>query len=402
MDATQVLGRAGHIKDLRLPNRLIRSGTAESMASPAGVVDARFAALHAALARGGVGLQITGHMFVEGRGRYDPVQGGIHSDETVGPLQQATEAVHRAGGRIFCQLGHSGSQSVIPDEQPLSPSDVANVMHGRSVKAATVGEIERTLACYHDAAGRAARAGFDGIHIHGANGYLISQFRSPVTNMRDDEWGGDAVRRERFPIEVIRAVRAAIPSNMPITMKVGLRDITDHPQALTREQSIAGISRLITTGLDGVEVSSNLMSDYVSGSIRSYVAVNRKRAYADLLYHRLLYSHGNEEAYFLADARELRAHTDLPIILVGGMRRADTMAGIVESGVADFISMARPFIRQPDLARRLLSGQQAIADCVSCNICLNYDGKDWLRCWRTPRARLLEHAFRRVAGVFKQ
>jgi len=372
------------------------------MASPAGVVDARFAALHAALARGGVGLQITGHMFVEGRGRYDPVQGGIHSDETVGPLQQATEAVHRAGGRIFCQLGHSGSQSVIPDEQPLSPSDVANVMHGRSVKAATVGEIERTLACYHDAAGRAARAGFDGIHIHGANGYLISQFRSPVTNMRDDEWGGDAVRRERFPIEVIRAVRAAIPSNMPITMKVGLRDITDHPQALTREQSIAGIRRLITTGLDGVEVSSNLMSDYVSGSIRSYVAVNRKRAYADLLYHRLLYSHGNEEAYFLADARELRAHTDLPIILVGGMRRADTMAGIVESGVADFISMARPFIRQPDLARRLLSGQQAIADCVSCNICLNYDGKDWLRCWRTPRARLLEHAFRRVAGVFKQ
>jgi 2,4-dienoyl-CoA reductase-like NADH-dependent reductase (Old Yellow Enzyme family) len=144
------------------------------------------------------------------------------------------------------------------------------------------------------------------------------------------------------------------------------------------------------------------MSDYVSGSIRAYVAVNRKRAYADLLYHRLLHSHGTDEAYFLADAKQLRAHTDVPIILVGGMRRADTMAEIVASGVADFISMARPFIRQPDLARRLLSGQQAIADCVSCNICLNYDGKDWLRCWRTPRSRLLTHALRRVSAVLRQ
>jgi 2,4-dienoyl-CoA reductase-like NADH-dependent reductase (Old Yellow Enzyme family) len=144
------------------------------------------------------------------------------------------------------------------------------------------------------------------------------------------------------------------------------------------------------------------MSDYVSGSIRAYVAVDRKRAYADLLFHRLLYSHGADEAYFLADAKQLRAHIDVPIILVGGMRRADTMAEIIESGVADFISMARPFIRQPDLARRLLSGQQEIADCVSCNICLNYDGKDWLRCWRTPRHRLLEHAMRRFSAAFSR
>jgi 2,4-dienoyl-CoA reductase-like NADH-dependent reductase (Old Yellow Enzyme family) len=401
MDATHVLGQAGLIGDIRLPNRLIRSGTSESMGSSTGVVDGRFEALHADLARGGVGLQFTGHLFVEGRGRYDPVQGGIHTDETVGPLQKATEAVHRAGGRIFAQLGHAGSQSVIPDEQPLSPSDVTNVMHGRSVQAASGSEIEKTLTCYHEAARRTARAGFDGIHIHAANGYLISQFRSPLTNLRDDEWGGDAERRERFPIEVIRAIRAAIPSNMPITMKVGVRDITSHPLALTREQSVAGIRKLIAAGLDGVEVSSNLMSDYVSGSIRLYVAVDRKRAFADLLYHRLLYAHGEDEAYFLEDAKALRPHTELPIILVGGLRRADTMAGIIESGVADFISMARPFIRQPDLARCLLSGQQEIADCVSCNICLKYDGKDGLRCWRTPRSRLLQHAVRRVAAAFR-
>jgi NADH:flavin oxidoreductase / NADH oxidase family len=136
------------------------------------------------------------------------------------------------------------------------------------------------------------------------------------------------------------------------------------------------------------------MSDYVSGSIRPYVAVDGKRAFADLLYHRLLYAHGEDEAYFLEDAKALRPHTELPIILVGGLRRADTMAGIIESGVADFISMARPFIRQPDLASRLLSGQQEIADCVSCNMCLKYDGKAGLRCWRTPRSRLLQHAVR--------
>jgi 2,4-dienoyl-CoA reductase-like NADH-dependent reductase (Old Yellow Enzyme family) len=402
MNTTDVLRQTGLIGQLQLSNRLVRSGTSESMGSPAGVVDDRFRLLHANLARGGVGLQFTGHLFVEGRGRYDPVQGGIHIDETIEPLKTATDAVHGFDGRIFAQLGHAGSQSLIPNEQPLSPSDVANVMHGRSVKAATTSEIKKTLDCYHDAAGRVVKAGFDGIHIHGANGYLISQFRSPLTNMRDDEWGGDAERRERFPIEIIKAIRSAIPSSMPVTMKVGVRDITGHSHALTRQQSITGISKLIGAGLDGVEVSSNLMSDYVSGSIRSYVAVDRKRAFRDLLFHRLFYSRGEEEAYFLDDAKALRGHTRLPIILVGGLRRADTMARIIESGTADFISMARPFIRQPDLARHLLSGRQEVADCVSCNICLKYDGKDWLRCWRTPRSRLFQHALRRITTTFQR
>jgi 2,4-dienoyl-CoA reductase-like NADH-dependent reductase (Old Yellow Enzyme family) len=138
------------------------------------------------------------------------------------------------------------------------------------------------------------------------------------------------------------------------------------------------------------------MSDYVSGSIRPYVAVTPRRAAGDLLLHRL-HRTGEPEAYFLPEARALRAELAVPIILVGGLRRASTMARIVATREADFVSLARPLIREPDFANRVLAGKP-VADCVSCNICLMHDGHDALRCWRTPRRRLLQHAYLRFTG----
>lgn len=390
------LARPGRIGPLDVPNRIVRAGTSEGMAAPDGTIGERYVALHAALARGGVGLAFTGHMFVEPRGRYDPIQAGIHDDRVLPGLRALTEAVHLEGGRIFAQLGHAGSQSILPDNRPLAPSEVPNVMHGRPVAAATEEEIAATLDAYRAAAARAAAAGFDGVHVHGANGYLIAEFRSPLTNRRTDGWGGSADARERFGLEVIRAVRGALPDPMPVTMKVGLRDIVDREGALTLEDSIAGIARLVEAGLDAVEVSSNLMSDYVSGSIRPYVATDRRRALDDLLFHRL---HRSEapEAYFLEAARALRRRVDVPIVLVGGLRRAETMERIVAGGDADYVSLARPLIREPELPRRLLAGKP-IGDCTSCNICVMHDGRHALRCWRVPRRRLFHHALLRLAG----
>jgi 2,4-dienoyl-CoA reductase-like NADH-dependent reductase (Old Yellow Enzyme family) len=387
-----------------------------------GYVGAPYVELHAALARGGVGLSFTGHLFCHPRGRYGVHQPGIHRDEAIPGLRRATDAVHREGGRIFAQIAHAGSQSMVPGNRPLAPSPVPNVMTGRPVEAASAAEVDEAVEAFAAAARRAVEAGFDGVHIHGANGYLISQFRSPLTNRRDDAWGED---REAFPLAVVRAVREALPRELGLTMKLGFRDLVDGPDGLGVDEAadssgglgvdeaadgsgglgvdeaVRGAKRLVEAGLDGIEVSSNLMSDYVSASIRPYIAVDRRRAAEDLLLHRL-HKDGEPEAYFLPFARALRREVDTAVILVGGLRRVSTMAGIVAAGDADFLSLARPLIRQPDLVRVLESGGASAAECVSCNICLMHDEHHPLRCWRTPRRRLAEHALYRVLGGFRK
>jgi 2,4-dienoyl-CoA reductase-like NADH-dependent reductase (Old Yellow Enzyme family) len=363
-----------------------------------GNVGAPYVELHAALARGGVGLSFTGHLFCHPRGRYGVNQPGIHRDEAIAGLRRATEAVHREGGRIFAQIAHAGSQSMVPGNRPLAPSRVPNVMTGRHVEAASAAEVDEAVAAFAAAARRAVEAGFDGVHIHGANGYLVSQFRSPLTNRREDAWGAD---REAFPLAVVRAVRDALPRELGLTMKLGFQDLVDLPGGLGVDDAVRGAKRLVDAGLDGIEVSSNLMSDYVSASIRPYVAVSRRRAAEDLLFHRL-HKDGEPEAYFLPFARALRREVDTRVILVGGLRRASTMAALVDAGDADFLSLARPLIRQPDLVRALETGAATAADCVSCNICLMHDEHHPLRCWRTPRRRLAEHALYRVLGGFRR
>lgn len=384
---------------LQLRNRVIRAGTGESMAVGDGQVPDTYVRLHRDLARGGVGLAFTGHIFVHPRGRYGSLQAGLHDDRNLDSFRKVTDAVHREGGRIFAQLAHAGSQSMSFATEPLAPSAVDNVMTGRRVADARPEEIQEAIAAFGSAARRAMEAGFDGVHIHGANGYLISEFRSPLTNRRNDEWGGSQEARDRFPLAVIEAIRAELTPQAGLTMKVGLRDMVEEPGGLEIDAGAEGVARFVAAGLDGVEVSSNLMSDYVSASIRAYIAVDRRRALEDLLVHRL-YKSGEPEAYFLPFAEAVRRAADTNVILVGGLRRVATMRQLVADGSVDFVSLARPLIREPDLVQRLRSGKQDIAACVSCNICLMHDEHHALKCWRTPRKNLLEHAAYRLRGGF--
>lgn len=385
---------------VQLRNRFIRAGTGESMADGDGRVGADYLALHESLAAGGVGLAFTGHMYCHRRGRYGELQAGLDSDDKIEIFTKVTDAVHRKGGRIFAQLAHAGSQSMVLDSPPLAPSAVDNVMTGRRVGAASGDEVIEAIDSFAQAARRASEAGFDGVHLHGANGYLISEFRSPLTNRRDDEWGGDQERRDRFAVEVIAAIRDQLPDDAALTMKVGVKDIVDADGGLEVASAVEGVARFVAAGVDAVEVSSNLMSDYVSASIRPYIAVDPRRALADLLPHRILATE-EPEAYFLPFARAVRARVDVPIILVGGMRRVETMRTLRDRGEMDFVAMARPFIRQPDLVARLAAGATSVPDCVSCNICLMHDEHHSLRCWRTPRRRLMEHAAYRLRGGFR-
>jgi 2,4-dienoyl-CoA reductase-like NADH-dependent reductase (Old Yellow Enzyme family) len=387
------LFESARIGDLKIRNRFVRAGTSESMADPDGRVTRQLLDLYSRLGRHEVGLVMTGHLFCEPRGRYAPAQVGIHEDAMVPGLTELASAVTATGARIFAQVAHAGSQSRAFGVEPLAPSPVPNALTGRLVEAATPAQIEEAIAAFAAGARRAADAGFDGVHIHGANGYLISEFCSPLTNRRDDEWGGDAERRGRFLLEIVKAIRATVPSEFPVTLKLG---IADAEPGLTAEETLGRCPDLVAAGVDAIEVSVNVMVA-PSDSAKTYVAVGPRRAAEDLLVHRLLAEPG-AEAYFDDWARRLRRTVDTRIILVGGLRTTQTMDGVIGSGDADFIAMARPFIREPDLVSQIQAGRTGQVDCTSCNLCLRHEGHHSLRCWRTPRRRLLEHAIYRFTG----
>lgn len=388
----------GSIGGLEVRNRLVRAGTSETMASESGEVTDELVSLYEELARNRVGLIITGHLYCDPRGQYARRQTGIHTDRQVPGLSSIASAVRRHGGRVFAQVAHAGSQSRIQGVQPLAPSPIPNALTGRVVPAASAWEIADTVEAFGAAAGRAAEAGFDGVHIHGANGYLISEFSSALTNVREDGWGGSPEQRDRFALEVVRAVRRAVPREMPVTLKLGMVDA--QPEGLALAESVARAERLVDAGLDGIEVSVNLMKQ-PTDSARRYVGVNRLRALSDLLPHRIFASPA-AEAYFLPLARALRKRVGCRVILAGGFRTAETMHEVLDGGDADFIALARPFIREPDLATRLAEGRPGPAACTSCNLCLMHEGHHVLRCWRVPRHRLAQHALYRLGGGFRR
>ena len=380
----------GQIGQLTLENRFVRSATSESMAGGNGEVTDDLRALYRTLARGGAGLIFTGHMYVEPGAAYSTRQTGIHDDSLIPGLKSLAAEVHRDGGVIFAELTHAGSQSLLPDSPLHAPSAIPNAYTGRKPRAMTGEEIESTIGAFGQAARRAAEAGFDGIHIHGHNGYLLSEFGSPHANHRDDQWGGDAERRGRFLTAVYQAIRQNVGADMPITLKLG---VADHiaTGGLTVEESVERAAALEALGLDAVEASVGVVQ-VLTSSVGRYAGVGPRRALQEWLFHRLFSAPG-PEAYFLPYAQALKKRLKIPVILVGGLRTTGTMERILAAGDADFLSLSRPFIREPDIAKQILAGRRGLVDCVSCNMCLDHEGFEGLRCWRKTKGRMFHHAY---------
>jgi 2,4-dienoyl-CoA reductase-like NADH-dependent reductase (Old Yellow Enzyme family) len=379
----------GQIGSLVIGNRLIRAATSETMASQQGEVTDALIDFYSELARGGAGLLITGHAYVDEGGQCSARQIGIYADTLISGLARLVAAVHEHDGRIFCELSHAGSQSVMPNVNPIAPSIIENAIFARQPREMSGDDIERIVATFGHAALRAAAAGFDGIHIHGGNGYLISQFNSPSSNRRSDGWGGDADRRSRFFLAVYDAVRTAVGPDMPITARYGLADYS--PGGLQLDEGLARLRALAARGLNAVEPTYGLMNSYHE-NIRPYVAVTAGRAVQDWVLPRL-WSPAQPEAYYLPFAKAVKAAIDIPVILVGGIRSTDQMTRILRAQQADFFALARPFIREPHFPQSLKVGRQGLLDCVSCNICLEHDGTDALKCWRKKATDLAIHAY---------
>jgi 2,4-dienoyl-CoA reductase-like NADH-dependent reductase (Old Yellow Enzyme family) len=384
----------GQIGSLVLGNRLVRAATSETMASERGEVTDALIDFYGELARGGAGLLITGHAYVDEGGQCSARQIGIYADALIAGLSRLVAAVHDHGGRIFCELSHAGSQSIMPNVNPIAPSIIENAIFARQPREMSGDDIERIIAAFGQAARRAAAAGFDGIHIHGGNGYLISQFNSPSSNRRTDGWGGDADRRGRFFLAVYDAIRAAVGPGMPITTRYGLADSS--PDGLQLDEGLARLRALAARGLDAVEPTYGLMNSYHE-NIRPYVAVSASRAVQDWVLPRL-WSPAQPEAYYLPFAKAVKAAIDIPVILVGGIRSTDQMTRILDAEQADFFAFARPFIREPHFPQSLKAGRQGLLDCVSCNICLEHDGTHALKCWRKKATDLAAHAYGRFFG----
>jgi 2,4-dienoyl-CoA reductase-like NADH-dependent reductase (Old Yellow Enzyme family) len=336
------------IGNLELPNRLVRSATAEHMADSNGWPQPQLKQLYAELAKGGVGLIITGHMYVHPSGRAQPEMTGIYSDDLIPPLAELADAVHKAGGRIAVQINHGGMQCEKPASETIAPSAVDAPFLNQPAREITTEEIKLLIDAYAQAARRAQEAGFDAVQVHAAHGYLISEFLSPFVNRRSDEWGGDTNGRMTFLRAVCQAVREQVGPDYPVFTKLGMMDGVEG--GLTPEAGAQIAGALEEMGLDALEIS---------GGVEGDTRINVRPGIVP----------GEDEAYFRPLAREARAATQLPIILVGGFRSREVMEEVLDTGDADCISLCRPFICETDLPNRLRLGGQAESACISGNYC---------------------------------
>lgn len=338
------------IGTMLVPNRLIRSATVERMADVTGKPTDKMKALWAGLAEGGVGLIITGHMYVHPSGKASPEMAGIYSDSLVPALAECVQAVHNAGGLIVPQINHGGLRcdpSTV--EEVMAPSETHNeLVSPRHPRAMTQAEIDDTILAFGQAARRAQEAGFDGVQIHGAHGYLISQFFSPLTNQRTDGWGGSLENRTRFLREACKEIRHQVGVDYPVLIKLGMEDGVQG--GLCLEDMLVVASQLEEMGIDMVEVSGAM-----SGPLHSNIETRVRNI--------------NEEAYFRSWAKLVKQRTSLPVSLVGGLRSKSVMEDVLASGDADFISLCRPLISEPDLPKRLQYGDSDHSRCISATLC---------------------------------
>jgi 2,4-dienoyl-CoA reductase-like NADH-dependent reductase (Old Yellow Enzyme family) len=357
-----------------IKNRLVRSATYEAMASEDGSVTDELVELYKTLAQGGVGLIITGYAYVQSSGKSTPRHTGIDRDELIPGLTKIARTVHVHGDgcKVAIQLVHSGRQSFILDET-IAPSAVLESVRNKIPREMTIEEIEETVEAFAEAARRAKEAGFDAVQVHAAHGYLLSEFLSPYTNRRTDEYGGSTENRCKIVEGTYKRTVENVGKDFPILIKMNVDDFLEGGINLNESKRIA--ERLSKTGFAAIE-TSGCMWEVIT---RSEEELGWEPAM--IPESRINIKSKDKEAYHLPYAREIRKVIDVPLILVGGIRSLDVIEKILAEGSADFIALSRPLIRQPDLPNRWLKGIGGLtADCISCNGCVGSIMEGSLQC----------------------
>jgi len=391
-----LLFSAGRIGSLELQNRLIHSATFEAMATDRGEVTDGLVKRYSTLAKGGIGLIIPGYIYVHPVGKAFNRQVPCDSDEAIPGLKRVVDAVHERGGKIVFQIANAGRQTTksMTGFRPLGPSSFdRDPLYMVKPKEMTEGDIREAIEAFGQSARRVMEAGADGVQLHAAHGYLINQFLSPFFNRRTDSWGGSDESRFRFLEEVFTSAKTSVPDGTPILIKLNTNDHTP-TQGVTPDVAKYYAGRLARMGIAAIEISSGTGAYSFMNMCRGRVPVDElvaalpfwKKPFARMLLNKMVGKFDLQEGYHLGAAKTVKpALRNLPLILVGGMRRAAHMEEILEQGYADFISMSRPFIREPFLAKRLKEGKAEAASCVSCNKCLaSITAGEALRCRYKP------------------
>jgi 2,4-dienoyl-CoA reductase-like NADH-dependent reductase (Old Yellow Enzyme family) len=329
-----------------IKNRFLKSAMSECLASVDHAPTEGLSTLYETWANGGSGQVVTGNIMVDSRFLGEPRNMVIENVRNYDLLYQLALKGTQDNTHLWVQLNHPGKQTprllskeaVAPSAIPLGPGYDRFFAPPRGLKE---GEIVEIIERFAKAAMISKAAGFTGIQIHGAHGYLVNQFLSPRHNQRIDHWGGSLTNRMRFVIEVFGAIREKVGSSFPIGIKLNSADFMKG--GFSEEDSIEVIQRLSELGIDQIEISGgNYESPIFTGTTIKESTIKR-------------------EAYFLEFAQNAKRVTDTPIAVTGGFRTAEGMRRAVESGWTDMVGLARPLAVDPDIPNRILSGENYIS-----------------------------------------
>jgi len=341
------------IGGIHLENCLVRSATGEGAAVlDTGEPTPAMAEFYQRLASGGIGLVISGHVAVSYEGRCSNTMTAFYSDDFVPAFRRLVDACHEGGAPIVCQLNHGGRQ-VNPEHQgikALCPSSVlVDGGAGLPPEELSSDGIERLIDAFGQAARRCKEAGFDGVQIHSAHGYLISQFNSPLTNYRTDRWGGSPEKRRAFLQAIYGAMRRQVGAEFPILVKQNVAEF--HAGGMLLTDAIAVCGMLDDLGVAAIELSGGIAETIP-------VAFRAKEI-----------SEKGESVFFEEECRRIRDTVSCPLILTGGIRTVATAERLLAEGICNGIGLCRPMIREVDLPRKWLHEKADRALCISCGKC---------------------------------
>ena len=375
MAAAEVFGPA-RLGPVELRNRVIKAATFEGM-TPHGLVTDELIEFHLRPVRGGVGMTTVAYCAVSPEGRTDRHQIWMRPEAVPG-LRRLADAVHAEGAAVSAQIGHAGPvANPVSNRLPaLGPSRRPSPLGLRMIKAASAADLHRITRAHAEATLVARDAGFDAVELHFGHNYLVSSFFSPRLNRREDRFGGSLANRARLARDIARAVRDAAGGRLAIIAKLNMDDGV--PGGFWLDESVQVARWLEADGsVDALELtagSSLLNPMYLftgDAPVREFAAQfpAPARVAIRLAGGRFLRSYPYQEAYLLDRARQFRAALTMPLVLLGGITRKQTMDLAMAEGFA-FVAMARALLREPDLLRRIQADPGARSLCIHCNKCM--------------------------------
>lgn len=344
-----------HFAGLNLKNRFIRSATNDGLADECGHMTEELFQVYENLAKGGVGTIITGLTFVTDLEQSIPRQMGICDDSFIDEYKKLTEMSHRYNANIILQIACLGSQTSLNASGKVmwGPSSIEDLGYKTTPEEMTAQEIPLVQTAFADAALRAKKAGFDGVQMHVAHGYLLSKFLTPYYNRRTDGYGGSIENRARMVLETYKAIREKVGPEYPILIKINSEDYMS--QGMTFEECKYVCKKLVELGINAIEISGGSLSARPNeGPLRKITP--------------------EQESYFKLYAAEIAQEINVPVILVGGNRDFELLTEILNQTPIEYIALCRPLICESNLINRWQRGDLKHAKCISCNKCFRRGG----------------------------